>query len=76
MITGRHRPVGRVDIRAVGITTVVLMQSEPVPVAVAAGFGVGMLVGAINGVLVVYARLVPFIVTLARTQLRAAWRTS
>jgi fructose transport system permease protein len=40
----------------------------PAPVAILAGFGVGALCGAINGFLVSYVRLPPFIVTLGTWQ--------
>jgi fructose transport system permease protein len=40
----------------------------PAPVAIAAGFGVGALCGLINGWLVAYVRLPPFIVTLGTWQ--------
>ena len=42
-----------------------LQGSVPLAVAIAAALGLGMLVGLINGILIAYLRLQPFIVTLA-----------
>ncbi|MBM3882274.1 MAG: ribose ABC transporter permease [Verrucomicrobia bacterium] len=41
-----------------------LAAGQPLPVAVAAGLGVGMLCGLVNGGLIAYGRLPPFIATL------------
>jgi ribose transport system permease protein len=46
------------------ITAELLVHGTPVPVAILAGLAAGLLIGIINGALVAYAKLPPFIVTL------------
>ncbi|MBD8554264.1 ABC transporter permease [Rhizobium sp. CFBP 8762] len=46
------------------ITATLLLSGTPVPLAILAGLGIGILCGFINGVLVAYVGLQPFIVTL------------
>lgn len=46
------------------ITATLLLSGTPVPLAILAGLGIGMACGFINGVLVAYVGLQPFIVTL------------
>jgi ribose transport system permease protein len=46
------------------LTASLLVAGYPVPVAIVAGLGIGMLCGLVNGVLVAYVGLQPFIVTL------------
>jgi ribose transport system permease protein len=46
------------------LSATLLVAGYPVPVAIAAGLGIGMLCGLVNGVLVAYVGLQPFIVTL------------
>lgn len=46
------------------ISASLLVAGIPVPLAIAAGLGVGALCGLVNGVLVAYVGLQPFIVTL------------
>jgi fructose transport system permease protein len=53
---------------SVVIGQVAFRYGLPAPVAILAGFGVGALCGAINGFLVSYVRLPPFIVTLGTWQ--------
>jgi ribose/xylose/arabinose/galactoside ABC-type transport system permease subunit len=48
-----------------GLLVAGLQNTLPVPVAIAAALAVGMLIGLVNGVLIAYLRLQPFIVTLA-----------
>jgi ribose transport system permease protein len=48
-----------------GLIVAGLQETIPVPLATAAALGVGMTVGLVNGILVAYLRLQPFIVTLA-----------
>jgi ribose transport system permease protein len=50
-----------------GTTTAIVLQSQPLPVGLAAGLGVGALGGVINGVLVTKLRMPSFIATLATT---------
>ncbi|MGR3723918.1 ABC transporter permease [Abyssibius alkaniclasticus] len=47
------------------LTAAVTLQSYPMVVGVAAGLGAGLLIGALNGVLVAYFKLPSFLVTLA-----------
>lgn len=49
----------------VGMTTAVLMETHGTGLGVAGGLATGLGVGLVNGVLIVYLRLAPFIVTLA-----------
>jgi ribose transport system permease protein len=46
------------------LTASLLVAGYPVPVAIVAGLGIGMICGLVNGVLVAYVGLQPFIVTL------------
>lgn len=46
------------------ITATLLLSGTPVPLAILAGLGIGMACGFINGILVAYVGLQPFIVTL------------
>ncbi|MDK4728714.1 ABC transporter permease [Rhizobium phaseoli] len=46
------------------ICATLLVAGVPVPLAILAGLGIGVLCGLVNGVLVAYAGLQPFIVTL------------
>ncbi len=46
------------------LTAALLVAGYPVPVALMAGLGIGMVCGMVNGALVAYAGLQPFIVTL------------
>ncbi|WET75599.1 ABC transporter permease [Rhizobium croatiense] len=46
------------------ITATLLVAGVPVPLAILAGLGIGVLCGLVNGLLVAYAGLQPFIVTL------------
>ncbi|TWF58388.1 ABC transporter permease [Neorhizobium alkalisoli] len=46
------------------LTASLLVAGYPVPVAIVAGLGIGMLCGLVNGILVAYVGLQPFIVTL------------
>ncbi|GAA3653889.1 ABC transporter permease [Microbacterium marinilacus] len=46
-------------------TGALLVGGTPIPLAVVAGLGVGLLVGAVNGVLVAYLNLSAFVATLA-----------
>ena len=46
------------------ITATLLLAGTPIPLAILAGLGIGVLCGFINGVLVAYVGLQPFIVTL------------
>lgn len=62
---------GEIDLSFGSITAVsalaaaVTMQSYPMPIGVAAGLGVGLAIGAFNGLLVAWLRLPSFLVTLA-----------
>lgn len=47
------------------LSAAVAMQNNPLIVGVAAGLGAGILIGAINGILVAYLKLPSFLVTLA-----------
>lgn len=47
------------------LTVAVVLQDYPLIVGVAAGLGVGVAIGALNGVLVAYLKLPSFLVTLA-----------
>jgi ribose transport system permease protein len=46
------------------VTAELLVHGVGIPVAIAAGFGVGILIGLFNGTLVAYGKMPPFIVTL------------
>jgi ribose transport system permease protein len=46
------------------LTASLLVAGYPVPLAIVAGLGIGMICGLVNGVLVAYVGLQPFIVTL------------
>jgi ribose transport system permease protein len=46
------------------LTATLLVAGYPVPIAIVAGLGIGMLCGLVNGVLVAFVGLQPFIVTL------------
>jgi ribose transport system permease protein len=46
------------------ITAQLLVDGVPIPIAILAGLGVGILIGVFNGSLVSYGKLPPFIVTL------------
>ncbi len=46
------------------ITASLLVAGTPIPLAILAGLGVGLLCGFVNGALVAYVGLQPFIVTL------------
>ncbi|MGL5722547.1 MAG: ABC transporter permease [Brevinema sp.] len=46
------------------ITSFLIVNGVPIPVAVVAGVTVGTLVGLCNGMLIVYGKLPPFVVTL------------
>jgi ribose transport system permease protein len=62
---------GEIDLSVGSIVAVaaligaVTMRDWPWPVGVAAGLGAGLVIGALNGALVAYARLPSFLVTLA-----------
>lgn len=51
------------------VSASLMVSGVPVPLAVAAALGIGALCGLFNGVLVAYARLQPFIVTLGALSL-------
>jgi ribose transport system permease protein len=46
------------------VTADLLVHGAGIPLAIAAGFGVGILIGLFNGSLVAYGKMPPFIVTL------------
>ncbi|AIC27243.1 sugar ABC transporter permease protein [Rhizobium etli bv. mimosae str. IE4771] len=56
--------VGPTAAIAAVISATLLVSGVPVPLAILAGLGIGVLCGLVNGVLVAYAGLQPFIVTL------------
>ncbi|PDT15399.1 ribose ABC transporter permease [Rhizobium sp. J15] len=56
--------VGPTAAIAAVISATLLVAGIPVPLAIFAGLGIGVLCGLVNGVLVAYAGLQPFIVTL------------
>ncbi|AGA08349.1 ribose ABC transporter permease [Sinorhizobium meliloti] len=56
--------VGPTAAIAAVISATLLVAGYPVPVAILAGLGIGVLCGLVNGVLVAYVGLQPFIVTL------------
>ncbi|SFB33998.1 ribose transport system permease protein [Rhizobium sp. NFR07] len=56
--------VGPTAAIAAVLSATLLVAGYPVPVAIMAGLGIGMLCGLVNGVLVAYVGLQPFIVTL------------
>ena len=51
------------------VTAMMMVAGVPVALAVAVGFGTGALIGAINGVVIDWLKLQPFIVTLAMLSL-------
>lgn len=51
------------------VTAIMMVAGVPVALAVAVGFGTGALIGAINGVVIDWLKLQPFIVTLAMLSL-------
>lgn len=56
--------VGPTAAIAAVVTATLLVAGVPIPLAILAGLGIGVLCGLVNGVLVAYAGLQPFIVTL------------
>lgn len=56
--------VGPTAAIAAVISATLLVAGVPVPLAILAGLGIGVICGLVNGVLVAYAGLQPFIVTL------------
>ncbi|MBB4008347.1 ABC transporter permease [Allorhizobium taibaishanense] len=56
--------VGPTAAIAAVITATLLLDGTPIPLAILAGLGIGAICGFINGVLVAYVGLQPFIVTL------------
>lgn len=56
--------VGPTAAIAAVVSASLLVAGVPAPVAIAAGLGIGMVCGLINGILVAYVGLQPFIVTL------------
>ncbi|TDW25057.1 ribose transport system permease protein [Rhizobium azibense] len=56
--------VGPTAAIAAVITATLLVAGIPVPLAILAGLGIGVICGLVNGVLVAHAGLQPFIVTL------------
>ena len=56
--------VGPTAAIAAVISASLLVAGVPVPLAIAAGLGIGMVCGFVNGILVAYVGLQPFIVTL------------
>lgn len=56
--------VGPTAAVAAVLTAALLVSGVPVPIAILAGLGIGALCGLVNGVLVAYVGLQPFIVTL------------
>ena len=46
------------------VTAELLVHGVSIPIAIAAGFGVGIAIGLFNGTLVAFAKMPPFIVTL------------
>ena len=56
--------VGPTAAIAAVITAALLVAGTPIPLAILAGLGIGVVCGLVNGVLVAYVGLQPFIVTL------------
>ncbi|PLK73160.1 ribose ABC transporter permease [Rhizobium sp. TH135] len=56
--------VGPTAAIAAVITAALLVSGTPIPLAILAGLGIGVICGLVNGVLVAYIGLQPFIVTL------------
>jgi ribose transport system permease protein len=56
--------VGPTAAIAAVITATMLVAGVPIPLAILAGLGIGVVCGLVNGVLVAYVGLQPFIVTL------------
>jgi ribose transport system permease protein len=56
--------VGPTAAIAAVLSATLLVAGYPVPVAIVAGLGIGALCGVVNGILVAYVGLQPFIVTL------------
>lgn len=56
--------VGPTAAIAAVITAALLVAGTPIPLAILAGLGIGVICGLVNGVLVAYVGLQPFIVTL------------
>lgn len=56
--------VGPTAAIAAVITATLLVSGVPIPIAILAGLAIGAICGLVNGVLVAYAGLQPFIVTL------------
>lgn len=56
--------VGPTAAIAAVISATLLVAGYPIPLAIAAGLGIGIVCGLVNGVLVAYVGLQPFIVTL------------
>jgi ribose transport system permease protein len=56
--------VGPTAAIAAVVSATLLVAGVPIPLAILAGLGIGVLCGLVNGVLVAYAGLQPFIVTL------------
>lgn len=52
-----------------GVTAAKLMSTTSIPMAVAAAIGVGVIAGLVNGFLVTYVRIAPFIATLGTLNL-------
>lgn len=57
--------VGATSSLAGAVTSVMLLDENSMPVAIAAGLAVGILVGLVNGVLIAYLHLSAFVATLA-----------
>ncbi|MGC3954452.1 MAG: ABC transporter permease [Propionicimonas sp.] len=65
IITGQiDLSIGSALVLCSGITIIVFNATENILVTVLAALGAGLLLGAVNGLLVAYARIPPFIVTL------------
>ncbi|MGL3608491.1 ABC transporter permease [Rhizobium sp. G187] len=56
--------VGPTAAIAAVITAALLVAGTPIPLAILAGLGIGVVCGLVNGILVAYVGLQPFIVTL------------
>ena len=56
------------------ITASMLVAGVPIPIAILVGLAIGAICGLVNGVLVAYAGLQPFIVTLGTLSTYRAWR--
>lgn len=65
IITGQiDLSIGSALVLTTGVTAIVFNATENIGLTVLAALGTGLLLGTINGVLVAYARIPPFIVTL------------